>query len=84
VAKRLAMSERTLQRRLAEAGTSYVDLLSEVRSDLAKDYLKSSRTSLTEIAWLLGFSEQSAFSRAFKRWTGSSPAQYRKALSVAN
>jgi len=78
VAKRLGMSPRTLQRRLGEANTSFVELLSELRRELAQQYLQSSRVSVAEIAWLLGFSEQSAFSRAFKRWTGSSPASYRR------
>ncbi len=79
VAKAVYMSNRTLQRKLENAGTTFKILLNETRKDLAKQYLRDQDTSMTEIAFLLGFSENSTFSRAFKRWTGVSPSQYRKA-----
>lgn len=79
VAKSIFMSNRTLQRKLENAGTTFKILLNETRQDLAKQYLRDRDSSMTEIAFLLGFSENSTFSRAFKRWTGLSPSQYRKA-----
>ena len=66
-----------MQRRLDENGIIFVDLLNEVRVELAKNKLKSSDLSLAEIGFLLGFSEQSSFNRAFKRWTGRTPREYR-------
>ncbi|MEM1030342.1 MAG: AraC family transcriptional regulator ligand-binding domain-containing protein [Myxococcota bacterium] len=77
VAKALAKSSRTLQRRLSEAGTSFQTLVDEERNAAARAYLADPRLGLDEVAFLLGFSEASAFSRAFKRWTGMSPTQYR-------
>ncbi len=79
VARALYMSSRKLQRQLKRAGTTSNSLLNEVRQDLAQKYLREEDTNITEIAFLLGFSESSAFSRAFKRWMGVSPAKYRKA-----
>lgn len=78
IADKLAMSRQTLYRKLKLEGTSFHDLVEEVRRNKARAYLKAGRYSLSEIAFLLGFSEQSAFSRAFKRWTGKTPAQYRR------
>jgi AraC-like DNA-binding protein len=78
VSRDLYMSSRKLQRQLESAGTTFYTLLSETRGDLAKKYVRDQDTSVTEIAYLLGFSEASAFSRAFKRWVGVSPSQYRK------
>ena len=79
VARTLYMSSRKLQRQLQRAGTTFNALLNDIRQDLARKYLRQENTSITEIAFLLGFSESSAFSRAFKRWMGVSPAKYRKA-----
>ena len=79
VARTLHMSSRKLQRQLQNAGTTFNTLLNEIRQELAQKYLRGEDTSMTEIAFLLGFSESSAFSRAFKRWTGVSPTKYRKA-----
>ncbi len=79
VARSLHMSSLKLQRQLKRAGTTFNILLNEVRQDLAQKYLKEAENSMTEIAFLLGFSESSAFSRAFKRWMGVSPTKYRKA-----
>ena len=78
VARALYMSSRKLQRQLQRAGTTFNTLLNEIRQDLAQKYLREEDTSMTEIAFLLGFSESSAFSRAFKRWVGVSPSEYRK------
>lgn len=82
VAKALATSPRTLQRRLKAHGVRYSDLLDTMREGTAKGYLHDAQISIAEAAYLLGFSEQSAFTRAFKRWTGSSPNEYRKARGV--
>ena len=79
VARALYMSSRKLQRQLQSAGTTFNTLLNEIRQDLAQKYIRDQDTSMTEIAFLLGFSESSAFSRAFKRWLGVSPTEYRKA-----
>jgi AraC-like DNA-binding protein len=78
-AARLGTSRRTLQRRLAEEGTSHQDLVDGVRRDLALRWLPDTRMAITEVAYLLGFSEPAAFHRAFKRWTGQTPAEYRRA-----
>ena len=78
-ARRLGMSSRTLQRRLRASGTSFTDLLRRKREFRAIHMLCQGRQSLAEIADALGFSEHSAFSRAFKRWTGTSPAHFRRA-----
>ena len=77
VARALAISDRTLRRRLEAEGTSYRALLDETRARLAKSYVADRRLSLSEVAFLVGFSEPSAFHRAFKRWTGSTPSAYR-------
>jgi AraC-like DNA-binding protein len=72
------VSTRTLQRRLAQAGTSFQALLDETRRALAFDYLRDGRLEMAEIAQLLGFSEQSAFTRAFRNWTGDTPGRWRQ------
>ncbi|NKI18703.1 helix-turn-helix transcriptional regulator [Spongiibacter sp. KMU-166] len=76
VAKKLEMSTRSLRRKLQQEGTSYQDLLQEVRLGLAKQYLRD-KLSVEQIAELLGYSETSAFSRAFKGWTGKAPQEFR-------
>lgn len=81
VAGELHMSPRTLQRRLAEEDTSYASLVDEVRLEAAKQALADPTNSLADIAFLIGFEEQSSFSRAFKRWTGTSPSEHRAHLS---
>ena len=78
VARSLYMSSRKLQRQLQSAGTTFNTLLNEIRQDLAKKYLREQHNNITEIGFLLGFSESSAFSRAFKRWMGVTPSEYRK------
>jgi AraC-like DNA-binding protein len=77
VAKKMAMSPRTLQRQLKEQGMDFKKLVADTRRQFALSYLKNRRSTLTEIAFLLGYSEVSAFNRAFKRWTGSTPLAYR-------
>lgn len=76
-AKLLHMSPRTLQRKLAEASLTYLQLVDATRRDLALRYIDDSARSLSDITFSLGFSQPSAFTRAFKRWTGSSPTDYR-------
>ena len=76
-AKQLHMSPRTLQRKLAEANITYLKLVDDTRKDLALRYIEDPRRSVTDITFSLGFSQPSAFTRAFKRWTGLSPSEYR-------
>ena len=78
VARRLAMSERTLHRRLSERGLSFKDQVETTRRQLSENLLRQSSYTLSDVAFLTGFSEQSAFQRAFKRWTGETPAAFRK------
>ncbi|WP_162932212.1 AraC family transcriptional regulator [Solimonas sp. K1W22B-7] len=78
VAAQLKVQPRTLQRRLSQAGSNYKDLVDDVRRRQALRYIEDPRLNLPEIAFLLGFSEQSSFQRAFKRWTGMPPGQYRE------
>ncbi|MFK7856440.1 MAG: AraC family transcriptional regulator ligand-binding domain-containing protein [Granulosicoccus sp.] len=78
VAGQLAMSSRTLQRRLLEEGLAYQDLVAEARKALATQLLKKTDYAIAEIAFLTGFSDQSSFTRAFKRWQGQTPANYRR------
>lgn len=78
VAKGMGMSRASLQRRLKERGTSFREFLDRTRLELARMYLADPHLTLTEITWMLAFSEQSAFSRSFKRWTGCSPVAYRR------
>lgn len=76
----MGMSSRTLTRRLSESGMSFRDLVRRAQENIAKNLLRKTSNSISEIAFQTGFSEQSAFSRAFKRWTGSSPMDYRNGL----
>ena len=78
MAKTLHMSRRTLQRKLADASLSYQKLVDDTRRDLALRYLDDPQKSVTDVTFLLGFSGQSAFTRAFRRWTGVSPSTYRE------
>ncbi|GJQ63732.1 MAG: hypothetical protein SCALA702_27850 [Melioribacteraceae bacterium] len=74
----MGMSRRTLTRRLSENGLTFRDLIKRAQEEVSKDLLKNSARSIAEIAFETGFSEQSAFSRAFKNWTNQSPAEFRK------
>jgi AraC-like DNA-binding protein len=78
VAATLNLSLRRLQRRLKDEGMSFRELLDDTRQRLATQYLRDSSRSVNEVTFLLGFSEPSNFCRAFKRWTGMAPAQYRE------
>jgi len=78
IAARLHMSARTLRRRLQEHGAQHKLLLDELRRELAIRYLSEERLEIAEVAFLLSFSEASAFHRAFKRWTGRTPSDYRE------
>ncbi len=73
ISRQLCCSSRTLQRRLTEAGTSFRKELNLVRYELAQSYLRDPRLQVMDVAMLLGYSEHSAFSRAFKEWSGESP-----------
>ena len=77
-AQHFAMSARNLQLKLSQEGTNFKDLLDGIRKEMATRHLRQKHSTLTDIAFLLGFSEASAFSRSFKRWTGLSPMQWRK------
>lgn len=79
VAERLGTSPRSLQRRLADEGQSFTSLVDEARLALARRYVDDPTLTLTEAAYLLGYSDLSAFSRAFKRWTGKSAIEQRRA-----
>jgi AraC-like DNA-binding protein len=78
MASALNQSERSLQRKLRAEGTSFSQLLEETRRELAQRYIENSRLSITETAYLLGFAEPANFTRAFRRWTGKSPSDYRQ------
>lgn len=81
VARHLNLSERSLQRRLDDQGTRFADLMDEVRRELAMRYIADAHLALGEVAYLLGFSDPSSFHRAFKRWTGMTPAAARRSRS---
>ncbi len=78
VAHEVALGARTLQRRLTDAGLDFKTLVDDTRHRLALRYLADPKHTLTEVAYLLGYSETSAFNRAFRRWTGSTPLRYRR------
>lgn len=80
IATELGIGSRTLQRRLSDQGHSFQSVVDRARQDLAQRLLKDTDYSLAEIAFLTGFSEQSAFSRAFKRWAGQTPRSFRLAV----
>lgn len=77
VATELAFTPRTLQRKLAEAGTSFQAVLDQARYGLARDYLRQPSLSLVDVAFLLGYQEQSAFNHAFRTWAGTNPGAWR-------
>ncbi|WP_108805596.1 AraC family transcriptional regulator [Aquimarina sp. Aq107] len=78
ISELLAMSNRTLTRRLSEASVTYRDLVKKTQEKIAKDMLRDKNQSIGDIAFLTGFSEQSAFNRAFKKWTNQTPSEFRK------
>jgi len=79
VARSLTMSERTLARKLSEEGLNFTEILQQLRRDLAIRYLDDRKLHVSKISWLLGFHEVSAFTHAFKRWTGKTPREMRTA-----
>ena len=80
IASSIHVSQRSLQRKLKEQGLSFTQLLASTRSELGLQYVRDPQRSFNEIAFLLGFSEPGNFSRAFKRWHGKSPSQYRESV----
>lgn len=80
IAASLNMSGRSMQRRLSEEGTSFSHIVQATRETMSGQYIRENKLSLSEIAYLLGFSEQANFSRAFKRWFDCTPSQYRKSV----
>ena len=78
LARTLGSSPRSLQRRLREEGTSYQEVFDDVRREAAESYLRGSSLSCSEVGYLLGFSEPAAFTRAFKRWRGATPLEWRR------
>ena len=83
VAKKLAMSARTLSRRLANEGTSYEEVVDQLRRSLALQYIKDQGISFSQIAWLLGYEGSTSFNHAFVRWTGRSPSAARDEKQLA-
>jgi AraC-like DNA-binding protein len=83
IARTLAVSQRTLQRRLADEGTTYQAVLDDVRREMAERHLHDTALAIAEISFLLGYSEPAAFHRAFKRWHGVTPQTYRVDRSPA-
>jgi AraC-like DNA-binding protein len=81
VAQKLALSTRTLSRKLRDEGVTFAEVLDETRIALAKRYLAERDLPVSEIAWLLGYAEVSSFTHAFKRWTGETPRQVRLTLT---
>jgi AraC-like DNA-binding protein len=77
IAEELKLSPRTLQRKLSDAGATFQQVLDQARFALAKEYLRQPDLSLVDIAFLLGYQEQSAFNHAFKEWAGVNPGSYR-------
>ncbi len=80
IANDLGMSTRTLSRRLADEKLTFSTILDELRSDLSEKYLQNNELSISQIAWLLGYTEVSSFAHAFQRWTGKSPTDARRAF----
>jgi AraC-like DNA-binding protein len=80
LAEKMGLSSRTLTRRLAETGLTFRSLIEKTQQEISRDLLKNPTISIGEIAYQTGFSEQSAFNRAFKRWTGQAPLEYRKSI----
>jgi AraC-like DNA-binding protein len=82
LAAEMSMTPATMRRRLNEEGESYQSIKDQLRRDLAISYLSHSNRSVMDIALELGFSERSAFHRAFRKWTGASPAEFRRTLQT--
>ena len=78
IASKMGLSHQSLYRNLKAEGTTFEKVLDELRHQLALRYLRAKKASVNETAYLVGFSEPAAFSRAFKRWTGVSPREMRQ------
>ena len=83
IASALHLSTRTLQRRLLEEGVNFGELLQNTRRELAQNYIEDSQLNVNEIAYLLGFSDQANFTRAFRRWFGVTPSGWRRSKLAA-
>lgn len=83
IASKLGVTPWTLQRQLTAEGTGFRKLADETRKQLARDYIRETNTSLSEIAWLLGFANPAAFHKAYRRWFEISPGEHRNRLRVA-
>ncbi len=83
IAKSLGVSQRTLARRLAAEGATFTEVLEGLRDDLARQYLADDGLTISQVAWLLGYQEISAFTHAFKRWTGMTPREARSGREAA-
>ena len=84
MARELGLSDRTLQRRVDDDGTTFRKLLLEARQELAREYLNRPDIGVAEVAYLLGFEDSNSFYRAFRRWEGTTPAQLRSALKQSD
>lgn len=82
VAKKLGVGSRTLRRRLSDEGVTFAGILQEFRMELAERYIAERNLSISRIAWLLGYTEVSAFSHAFRRWTGRTPRVHRSSRRI--
>ncbi|WP_232313417.1 helix-turn-helix transcriptional regulator [Enterovibrio coralii] len=84
VAKHLGLSLRNLQRKLSDQGTCYKDILDSTRKRLTLNYIKQPHLSISEIGYLVGFSNVANFNRAFRRWVGCAPGEYRQKYLAEN
>ena len=82
IASKLGLGRQTLFRKLKAEGTTFEKVLDELRHQMALNYLGGKKVSVNETAYLVGFSEPAAFSRAFKRWTGTAPREFRDAKAI--
>jgi AraC-like DNA-binding protein len=78
------LSSRSLELKLANEGTNFQQTLDDTRRSLASGYIEQSGIAITEIAYLLGFSDAANFTRAFKRWSGKSPTDFRKSIGLVH
>ena len=83
IARRLGMSKRTLARRVSSEGLTFAGILADLRVDLARRHLTDEDLAISQIAWLLGYQEVSAFTHAFKRQTGKAPSEVRLKRAVS-
>nr|WP_255541672.1 helix-turn-helix transcriptional regulator [Legionella bononiensis] len=83
IASKLCMTSRTLRRHLQKLQVTYQELLDEVREQKAKTFLLNNGISITEVSFLLGFNDTSSFTKAFKRWTGLTPSEYKEQHGIS-